>query len=51
MDTLRVTVTITNTGAGHHVPTDHPARNLMLLVRATDGRGRELAQIGGPKGT
>jgi len=32
---LRVTVTITNTGAGHHVPTDHPGRHLILTVAAT----------------
>jgi nitrate/TMAO reductase-like tetraheme cytochrome c subunit len=49
VDTLRVTVTITNTGAGHHVPTDHPARNMILLVRATDDQGRELVQMAGPK--
>ena len=31
------------------MPTDHPARNLILLVRATDDQGRELVQIAGPK--
>ena len=48
VDSLRVSVTITNTGAGHHVPTDHPARNMILLVRATDDQERELAQVAGP---
>jgi len=48
VDTLRVTVTITNTDAGHHVPTDFPARNMILLVRATDDQGRELEQVAGP---
>jgi hypothetical protein len=45
---LRVTATITNTGAGHHVPTDHPARNMILVVRATDEQGRELVRVAGP---
>lgn len=49
VDILRVTVTITKTGAGHHVPTDHPARNMILLVRAMDDQERELEQIAGPK--
>lgn len=44
---VRATVTITNTQAGHHVPTDHPARHLILVVRATDGDGAELAQVAG----
>jgi hypothetical protein len=42
VDTLRVTVAITNTGAGHHVPTDFPARNMILVVAATDGQGQAL---------
>ncbi|MBZ0286790.1 MAG: NapC/NirT family cytochrome c, partial [Anaerolineae bacterium] len=29
---LRVVVRVTNTGAGHHIPTDNPLRNLILLV-------------------
>ncbi len=45
---LLVTVAITNTGAGHHVPTDHPGRNLILLVTARDEQGRLLTQLGGP---
>ncbi len=45
---LQVTVTITNTGAGHHVPTDHPGRHLILTVTATDGQGQDLPQQGGP---
>lgn len=44
---VRVTVTITNTQAGHHVPTDQPARHLILAVRATDGSGTVLAQVAG----
>jgi Cytochrome c554 and c-prime len=40
---LRVTVTLTNTGAGHHVPTDHPGRHLILTVAATDGQGQALS--------
>ncbi|UCC97960.1 MAG: carboxypeptidase regulatory-like domain-containing protein [Phycisphaerales bacterium] len=45
---LAVTVTITNDQTGHHVPTDSPLRHLILLVAATDGRGRRLKQLDGP---
>jgi hypothetical protein len=45
---LVVTVTITNTGAGHHVPTDHPGRHLILTVTAEDGQGQPLALRSGP---
>jgi hypothetical protein len=46
-DTLIVSVTLTNTGAGHHVPTDHPGRHMLLTVTAVDGDGQALAQTGG----
>ena len=45
---LEVTVTITNTEAGHHVPTDHPGRHLILTVQARDELGQSLAQQSGP---
>ena len=45
-DTLRVRVAITNATAGHHVPTDQPMRNLILLVRATNVHGKELTYAG-----
>jgi hypothetical protein len=48
VDRLRVTVTITNTSAGHHVPTDFPARNMILVVAATDGQGQALPLQSGP---
>jgi hypothetical protein len=40
-------VTITNTDAGHHVPTDHPGRHLILTLDAMDGNGQFLDQISG----
>lgn len=43
-----VGVTLQNVGAGHHVPTDSPLRNMLLIVTATDGQGRTLAQQAGP---
>jgi hypothetical protein len=46
---LVVDVTITNDGTGHHVPTDSPLRQLILLVRALDGGGRELELLEGPR--
>jgi hypothetical protein len=39
---VSVTVTITNTEAGHHVPTDFPGRHLILTVVAQDGLGQAL---------
>lgn len=44
---VRATVTITNTGAGHDIPTDQPARHLILVVRARDAGGVELTQVAG----
>ena len=46
--TIDVTVAITNVFAGHHVPTDYPGRNMLLVVKATDGEGDELPQLSGP---
>jgi len=45
---LHVTVAITNTAAGHHVPTDHPGRHLLLVITTTDELGQALCQQGGP---
>jgi hypothetical protein len=45
---LVVTATITNTGAGHHYPTDHPGRHLLLEIIAVDDAGRELGLTSGP---
>jgi hypothetical protein len=56
MDTMRkvedgkltLQVTLTNTGAGHHVPTDHPGRNMILKVTALDQNGNSIPQSDGP---
>lgn len=45
--TLVISVTLTNVGAGHHAPTDHPGRHMILAVTAMDGEGVALAQVGG----
>jgi len=42
-----VTVDVTNSGAGHKFPDGATLRNVILLVRAEDGRGRPLAHRGG----
>lgn len=47
-DQIQVTVVITNTAAGHHVPTDHPGRHLILSVQAQDDQGQALPQLNGP---
>jgi hypothetical protein len=48
VDRVEVTVTITNTGAGHHVPTDFPGRHTILTIAASDGKGQALPQQSGP---
>jgi hypothetical protein len=45
---IEVTVTITNSNAGHHVPTDFPGRHMILVITATDNTGTSLIQMGGP---
>jgi hypothetical protein len=42
-----VTVSLTNTGAGHHVPTDFPGRHVLLIVEAEDSVGQALVQESG----
>ncbi|NOY97710.1 MAG: hypothetical protein GXP40_00690, partial [Chloroflexi bacterium] len=44
-----VTVTLTNTGAGHHVPTDSPLRQMILLVQAVDSGGAFLPLVEGTR--
>jgi hypothetical protein len=46
---LGVTVRVTNVGAGHHVPTDHPGRHLLLVVEAVDSTGAPLRRLNGPE--
>ena len=48
VDVVQVAVTITNTQAGHHVPTDFPGRHMILVVNATDGQGQALPLQSGP---
>jgi nitrate/TMAO reductase-like tetraheme cytochrome c subunit len=40
---VRVMTVVTNDRAGHHIPTDHPARNILLVVSATGLDGQPLA--------
>jgi hypothetical protein len=41
-DRVVVTVTITNDKTGHHIPTDSPLRQMILLVEARDRQGNNL---------
>jgi hypothetical protein len=43
---LLIEVQVTNENGGHHIPTDHPARNILLVVTATDERQKELEYLG-----
>jgi hypothetical protein len=43
-----VDVTILNDQTGHHVPTDSPLRQMILLVRATAPDGASLPLVDGP---
>jgi len=45
---LLVKVNITNDQTGHHVPTDSPLRQLILVVQASDAQGETLPLIDGP---
>ena len=45
---LIVTVSISNDKTGHHVPTDSPLRQMLLLVEARDAEGRALTLLQGP---
>lgn len=44
---LIVRVALQNAGAGHHVPSGNPMRNMILLVEAQDGTGRRLELTAG----
>jgi hypothetical protein len=46
---IQVMVAVTNVGAGHHVPTDHPGRHLLLVVEAIDDQGAPLPLLDGPE--
>ena len=46
---LVVNTQVSNTGAGHHYPTGSPLRQVLLVVRATDGSGSELLLTEGGK--
>ncbi len=48
VNTVQVSVTLTNVGAGHHVPTDHPGRHMILTIQAMDEAGQLLTQLSGP---
>lgn len=48
-DVINVEVTVRNDNTGHHVPTDSPLRQVILLVEATDASGNDLALVEGPR--
>jgi hypothetical protein len=43
-----IEVTITNDNTGHHIPTDSPLREMILLVEVKDTDGMPLEQLQGP---
>jgi hypothetical protein len=45
---LQVTVEIVNDNTGHHIPTDSPLRNMILLLQASDEQGQDLVLLEGP---
>jgi hypothetical protein len=47
-ETLVVEVTIENDNTGHHIPTDSPLRQMILLVEATTVMGASLKLLEGP---
>jgi len=47
-DKIIVNVTLVNDQTGHHVPTDSPLRQMILLVQAEGPDGTALPQVAGP---
>jgi hypothetical protein len=47
-EAIVVQVSITNDQTGHHVPTDSPLRQLILLVQAVNEQGQPLPLLEGP---
>jgi len=47
-DQLKVQVALTNDKTGHHIPTDTPLREMILVVDALDTAGRPLTLSEGP---
>lgn len=45
---LVVSVSVTNSGAGHHVPTDFPGRQMILTVSAADAQNQPMKLVSGP---
>ncbi len=45
---LEIEVSITNDQTGHHIPTDSPSREMILVVEATDAAGNVLQLVEGP---
>lgn len=43
-----IAVSVSNSEAGHHIPTDSPLRQIFLVVTATDPQGRALPLQSGP---
>ena len=46
LDGVLAEVAITNVAAGHHIPTDSPMRNMILVVTARDAQGNILPHLG-----
>lgn len=47
-NSLHVNVNITNSSAGHDIPTDSPIRQMILVVEAFDANGKRLSLEQGP---
>lgn len=47
-DQLQVEVSLTNDRTGHHIPTDAPIRQMILVIEAVDASGQRLTLLEGP---
>jgi len=45
-DRITVAVQVTNEKGGHHIPTDHPSRQILLIVQACGRDGQALPYLG-----
>lgn len=46
-DSIKVMVSLYNNNAGHHIPTDSPSRNMILLINAVNEHGETLELLKG----
>lgn len=47
-DQVHLSISLTNVNAGHHAPTDHPGRHIILIAQAVTADGKPVPLLQGP---